>query len=208
MVGTTFVVYNEYIMNKLFNPFRYLPRRQLSCWGIAMMILTAIYCWLLPLRATSLTQVMILQERPRLWVSTVEQLTIWLSFTVVLYIIGVLFSRSKVSLQDVAVNNLFARMPMDFMLLLFAAPQIHSVMLKLQDMVLDVEQMTVNIGQYVGPIGIVSIVGIIAAIWYFFWSYKAFAEATNLRNGKGVVLFVLGYVLAMMLSGWLLPMVQ
>ena len=44
-------------MNKIVNPFRYLPIRQATCWGLVVLILTSIFCWQVGLRMTSLTQV-------------------------------------------------------------------------------------------------------------------------------------------------------
>ena len=45
------------MLEKLKNPFRFLPLRQAICWGIVAMILTAVYCWQVGLRVTSITQV-------------------------------------------------------------------------------------------------------------------------------------------------------
>lgn len=195
-------------MKKVLNPFRYLAMRQIGCWGVAMLIMTAIYCWLLPLKMTSLTQVAILLEQPRLWMSTVVQLAVWLIFALVLYVIGKIFSTSQVRLQDVAAYNLFARMPFDFMLLMYAMPEVKSVMFKMQllgEAVAAGANPDVSVvTQYMSTILLVGAVSILFSAWYFYWSYKGFAEATNLRNGKGVLLFVIGYLIAYVASGYLL----
>lgn len=195
-------------MKKLLNPFRYLAMRQIGCWGVAMMIMTAIYCWLLPLKMTSLTQVAIVLEQPRLWQSTVEQLAVWLIFTIVLFIIGKLFSTSQVRLQDVAAYNLFARLPFDVMLLMYTVPEVKSVMFKMQllgeAMAAGANPDLSAIMQYMSTILLVSLVSLLFSVWYFYWSYKGFAEATNIRNGKGVALFIVGFLIAYVASGYLL----
>lgn len=195
-------------MKKLLNPFRYLAMRQIGCWGVAMMIMTAIYCWLLPLKMTSLTQVAIVLEQPRLWQSTVEQLAVWLIFTLVLFIIGKLFSTSQVRLQDVAAYNLFARLPFDVMLLMYTMPEVKSVMFKMQllgeAIVSGANPDLSAITQYMSTILLVSLVSLLFSVWYFYWSYKGFAEATNIRNGKGVALFIVGFLIAYVASGYLL----
>lgn len=195
-------------MKKLLNPFRYLAMRQIGCWGVAMMIMTAIYCWLLPLKMTSLTQVAIVLEQPRLWQSTVEQLAVWLIFTIVLFIIGKLFSTSQVCLQDVAAYNLFARLPFDVMLLMYTVPEVKSVMFKMQllgeAIVSGANPDLSAVTQYMSTILLVSLVSLLFSVWYFYWSYKGFAEATNIRNGKGVVLFIVGFLIAYVASGYLL----
>lgn len=195
-------------MKKLLNPFRYLAMRQIGCWGVAMMIMTAIYCWLLPLKMTSLTQVAIVLEQPRLWQSTVEQLAVWLIFTLVLFIIGKLFSTSQVRLQDVAAYNLFARLPFDVMLLMYTMPEVKSVMFKMQllgeAIVSGANPDLSAVTQYMSTILLVSLVSLLFSVWYFYWSYKGFAEATNIRNGKGVALFIVGFLIAYVASGYLL----
>lgn len=195
-------------MKKLLNPFRYLAMRQIGCWGVAMMIMTAIYCWLLPLKMTSLTQVAIVLEQPRLWQSTVEQLAVWLIFTIVLFIIGKLFSSSQVRLQDVAAYNLFARLPFDVMLLMYTVPEVKSVMFKMQllgeAIVSGANPDLSAVTQYMSTILLVSLVSLLFSVWYFYWSYKGFAEATNIRNGKGVALFIVGFLIAYVASGYLL----
>lgn len=195
-------------MKKLLNPFRYLAMRQIGCWGVAMMIMTAIYCWLLPLKMTSLTQVAIVLEQPRLWQSTVEQLAVWLISTIVLFIIGKLFSTSQVRLQDVAAYNLFARLPFDVMLLMYTVPEVKSVMFKMQllgeAIVSGANPDLSAVTQYMSTILLVSLVSLLFSVWYFYWSYKGFAEATNIRNGKGVALFIVGFLIAYVASGYLL----
>ena len=195
-------------MKKLLNPFRYLAMRQIGCWGVAMMIMTAIYCWLLPLKMTSLTQVAIVLEQPRLWQSTVEQLAVWLIFTIVLFIIGKLFSTSQVRLQDVAAYNLFAPLPFDVMLLMYTVPEVKSVMFKMQllgeAIVSGANPDLSAVTQYMSTILLVSLVSLLCSVWYFYWSYKGFAESTNIRNGKGVALFIVGFLIAYVASGYLL----
>ena len=82
------------MMKKILNPFRHLPLRQAICWGIAALILTAIFCWQIGLRVTSITQIN--YAGGSLASATLQQIVAWLLFAVVLYGAGVVFSRSKV----------------------------------------------------------------------------------------------------------------
>ena len=88
------------MFEKFKNPFRYLPLRQAICWGIAALILTSVFCWQVGLRLSSLTQVNF--AGGALWKATVQQIVVWLTFSVVLYVTGVMMSRSKVRFWDVA----------------------------------------------------------------------------------------------------------
>lgn len=175
-------------MNKVVNPFRYLPLRQALCWGIVAMILTSIFAWQCGLRLTSLTQVDF--GGAALWQATLRQLLAWLVFAVMLYAVGVAVSKSKIRFWDVAAFNLFARIPFDLTLLVFAVPRVKSVFGYAMDG---------NFNAMLTHTTLLSIVGFVAMIlcvWYFFWSYKAFAESTNVKNGRGVVIFIITYIVA------------
>ena len=181
------------MMKKILNPFRYLPLRQAICWGIAALILSAIFCWQIGLRITSLTQIN--YAGGSLASATLQQIVAWLLFAVVLYGAGVLFSRSKVRFWDVAAFNLFARIPFDLSLLIFAVPMVRSVV----GLIYDGSIATAM--EYVNLLSVISLVAMVAVAWYFYWSYKAFAEATNLKNGRGVAIFIVCYMLSYILSG-------
>lgn len=195
-------------MKKLLNPFRYLPVRQTACWGLAVMIMTAIYSWLLPLKMTSLTQIMLLTEPQRLWVSTLEQLTVWVVFTLILYLLASVFSKSRVRLQDVAAFNLFARLPISLMLLLLAIPELRDMMFEMQHLAealtSGVSQDLTSLESYLVPMLLFAVVSLLCAVWYFYWSYKGFAESTNVKNGQGIALFIVGFVIAYFVSGYIL----
>lgn len=187
------------MIEKLKNPFRYLPLRQAICWGIVAMILTSVFCWQVGLRMTSITQVN--YAGGALWKATVGQLVVWLLFSVILYVVGVMLSHSKIRFWDVASFNLFARIPFDLTLLMFAIPMVRSVMGLAMDG---------NIARMMEHMNLLTIVGVVSllfSVWYFYWSYKAFAESTNVKNGKGVVAFILSFVVAYLVSGYLLKFI-
>ena len=186
-------------MNKILNPFRYLPLRQAICWGIAALILTAIFCWQVGLRMTSITQVN--YAGGSLARATAQQIVVWVLFAVVLYVAALIFSRSKVHFLDVAAFNLFARIPFDLTLLLFAIPMVRSVM----GLMMDGSIATAM--EYMNLLTAVGLVATFFSVWYFYWSYKAFSEATNIKNGRGVSLFIACYILCYILSGFVMRFV-
>lgn len=187
------------MIEKLKNPFRYLPIRQAICWGIAAMILTAIYCWQIGLCVTSITQIN--YAGGALWNATLRQLAVWIIFAVVLYLGGIIMSRSKVRFWDVASFNLFARIPFDLMLLIFAIPAVRSIM----GIVMDGD--IAHIMEYANALTVIGVVSLLFSVWYFYWSYKAFAESTNVKNGRGVLTFIICYLVAYISSGYLLVLI-
>lgn len=185
-------------MKKFLNPFRYMKLRTALCWGIAALILTSIFFWQTGLRLTTLTQVNYLGER--LWAATLRQVVIWLLFSIVLYLIGFVASRSKVRFIDVAAFNLFARLPFDLTILIYAIPMVRSVMALLAEGSLETAM------QYEGTLMWVGLFSLLMFVWYIVWSYKAFSEATNLKELKGVGLFTLGFVVTYLLSGYVMTL--
>lgn len=182
--------------NKLLNPFRYMPIRQATCWGLVALILSAVLCWQAGLRITSLTQINFAGDA--LWVATARQVIVWVLFSLVLYAAGVIFSKSKVRFQDVAAFNLFARIPFDISLLIFLFPQVRSVMGLLMDNSLNTAL------QYMNLLTIVGLVSSVLCVWYMVWSYMAFSEATNLKGGRGVAIFAVAWIISYLGSPFLL----
>ena len=186
-------------MKKLINPFRYLPLRQALCWGIVALILMSVFCWQVGLRMSSITQIN--YAGGSLMSATLQQLIAWLLFAVALYAVGAVASKSKVRFWDVAAFNLFARIPFDLTLLMFAIPSVRSVMGLMTDGSFETAL------QYTTLLMVVGLVSMIFSIWYFFWSYKAFAEATNIKNGRGVAIFVLTFMVVYLVSPYALMLV-
>ena len=130
-----------------------------------------------------------------------EQIVVWLLFSVILYVVGEMLSRSKIRFWDVAAFNLFARIPFDVMLLIFAIPMVRSV----TGLVMDGSMATAS--EYATTLLLIGVVSILFAAWYFYWSYKAFAKASSLRNGRGVGLFIACYIICYILSGFVMRFV-
>ena len=185
------------MLKKIVNPFHYLPLRQAWCWGIAALILASVFAWQFGLQATSITQINYLNER--LWMATARQIVLWVLFTAILYVLALIFSRSKVRLGDVAAFNLFARIPFHLSLIVCAVPSVRDIMMAaLSEDGMDILMQNINL------LTIVGVVSGLFAVWYIFWTYKAFAESTNIKNGKGVGVFALGYIIAYVASGYIM----
>ncbi len=187
------------MFEKFKNPFRYLPLRQAICWGIVALILTSVFCWQIGLRVTSLTQVN--YAGGALWKATLQQVVVWLFFSVVLYVAGVMVSRSKVRFWDVAAFNLFARIPFDLSLLMFAIPAVRSITGWVMDGNME------RVMEYVNMLSIVGVVALLFVAWYFYWTYKAFSEATNLKEGRGIATFIVCYIVAYIASGYIMTLI-
>lgn len=91
---------------------------------------------------------------------------------------------------------------MDMMLLIFAIPAVRSVTALAGEG---------NINAVMQHLDIMSVVGVVSAVmsvWYFVWTYKAFAESTNVKNTRGVLLFILTFVITYITSAYALLIVK
>lgn len=186
-------------MNRFLNPFEYLSLRKTLCWGVAALIMTSIFLWQVGLRLSSLTQVNFAGDM--LWAAVARQVMAWLVFALLLYVAGVLLSKSKIRFRDVAADNLFARIPFDLSLLVFAVPRWRGVLGLVSDGSVDTAM------QYSGALAVTGLLMLVFFVWYLYWSYKAFAVATNVRGGKGVAAFGVCFVAAYAVSIYLLPLI-
>lgn len=180
------------MFEKLINPFRYLSLRQALCWGIVALISISLYCWKTEITLESLTQISFVGGT--LCASIFRQVAMWLFFSALLFVSGLIFSHSKVRFVDVASFTLFARIPYDVMMLLFLIPSIRNAMevVSARDFA--------AIGSNVTGLIVYSVVAVFFLAWFFTWCYKAFAEATNLKNGRGIWIFALCFAVAFFTS--------
>lgn len=181
---------------KLINPFRYLSLRKAWCWGIAALILASVFYWLNGLRPTSLTQLDF--GGIHLWTATARLTAAWAIYALIMYAVGAMASKSKVRLGDVVSFSLFARIPFYLNALMFAIPSVKSVFALAMDGNINAMM------QHMGILTIVGLVSVVVFVWSIFWEYKAFAESTNVKNGKGVGCFILVYILTYVATGYLL----
>ena len=184
------------MMEKFLNPFRYLTLRKALCWGVAALILASVFYWLNGLRPTSLTQLDF--GGSRLWIATARLTAVWVIYAVIMYVAGIMASKSKVRFGDVAAFSLFSRIPFYLSTLIFAVPTIKSVF------ALATEGNLNALMQHTGILSLIGVVTMVFMVWSIYWDYKAFAESTNVKNGKGVGCFIVVYILAYVSTGLLI----
>ncbi|MBR6759873.1 MAG: YIP1 family protein [Alistipes sp.] len=181
---------------KIINPFKYLSMRNALCWGIVALILASVFYWLNGLRPTSLTQLDF--GGSRLWIATARLTAAWAIYAVIMYVVGAFASNSKVRFGDVVAFSMFARIPFYVSVLVFAIPSVKSVFALAMDGNINAMMQHMNV------LMAVSVVELLLLVWSLFWEYKAFAEATNVKNGKGVGCFIAVFILAYVATGYLL----
>lgn len=181
-------------MKRIVNPFVYLGGGRALAWGIVGLLATAaLATWS---GQTFRGIVSVGYGDWPLWKTTVAQLLIWGVFATLLYAAGLLLSKSRIRAIDVYGTNLFARLPF---VLLFALASLTSIRDYLDSIrTLNFDQLEMALP----PVSVLlfALAALFVLVWYFTWTYNAFAVSTNLRGGRAAVSFIVCYVLAEVLS--------
>ncbi len=183
------------MIEKFKNPFRYLSLTQAMIWGTLALFLTSLYCWKTGIALESLTKISF--HGHGFLCATARQVVMWIFYSLILYVSGVILSHSKVRIQDVASFAMFARIPYDIQLLLFMIPSVRTAM----EIVAARNFELLN--QNITGLLIYSFISIFFLAWFFWWGYKGFSEATNLKGGRGVWVYVLCFVIAFFTSPYI-----
>lgn len=118
------------------------------------------------------------------WGYLLEPFVAWLSVTIIFYSMGLLFSQSKIRFADVAGTFALARFPMLFVALLYFLPMP------------DIKALDkINFLMILNVIGI-----LICSIWMIALFYNAYSVSCNLKKGKAAWTFILGLIVAEIIS--------
>lgn len=188
-------------MKKVVNPFEYVRSEKLFAWGLAMLIIVSIFAWYFDVITTGVMSVA--YGDIRLWKCVVQHLLIWIVFSSLLYVGGVLGSSSQVRFVDVFGMNLFALIPTYLACMCCAIPVIRRSVTDLIALS-PAEIIRIGPGAIHWSIYVLAAVTLLLLVWFFYWAYKAFAISTNVRNGRGAGIFIVAYVLTELICGYLL----
>lgn len=186
-------------MKKLLSPFRYLAGGKALAWGAVVLILTSIFSWQTGVVARGNMSIGYADGYISLLAVTLRMLTLWLVFATLLYVAGLLLSKSKIRAVDVYGTNLFASIPLTAGMLLSALPPMRLLQQSVSELVGDPARMEPF---FSAPSMIAVIVGLLLVIvWYFWWSYSAFSVSANVKGGGAVAAYAVCFILAQILYG-------
>ena len=181
-------------MKKILNPFLYLSGERCAAYGAIVMILSIILAWQSDMILAA--PLSISYGSIALWRTTLRFFVAWGIFALLLYLWALLFSKSKIRAVDLVGMNLFARsIPLAVMLLLslWMAPLMRALMPQLELGVLPMDQFT---EMMMRPRMIVAgLLSVLALVWYFVWSWRAYTLSANLKSFKAAAGFILAYLL-------------
>ena len=182
-------------MKALFNPFRYIAGAKTLTMGYLFIIASA-----LMLYSGNLIQdsyIHIAMAKASFWEVLGAQTIWWIIPTVLLYLCGLLLSKSKIRIIDILGTTAFAQL---IMLLLIAPMLLPVVMNCSTEFVASLQTgVAPDMSEYI-PLMIYSIWSMICLVLFFIWNYNAFAVSCNV-SGKWAILTFIAVQVVVTLAG-------
>lgn len=182
-------------MKALFNPFRYIAGAKALIMGCLFIIASA-----LMLYSGNLIQdsyIHIAMAKATFWEVLGAQTIWWIIPTALLYLCGLLLSKSKIRIIDILGTTAFAQI----ILLLMIAPMLLPVVMNCSTEFVASLQTGVapDMSEYI-PLIIYSVWSMICLVLFYIWNYNAFAVSCNV-SGKWAILTFIAVQVVVTLAG-------
>jgi hypothetical protein len=181
------------IGNWLFHPFKYIAGSKALILGLLVSFLTVIISHLGYVHFDGVLDIHLSSYHVSIYHLAVEQLTNLLSITVVFWLAGYFFSKSSTRVIDVAGTMLLARWP----LMLCAIASINTKAKSAAEY-LSLKFTTAEI--------LFMLLCICSTIWMMVLTYNAYSISCNIKAPKKVPVFIVGILLAEIISKLALSM--
>lgn len=172
-------------MNRLFNPFRYIAGTKSLVLGFIFIISTTFLLYGGELIQDS--YVHIAMCKAPFWQVLLMQLLWWIVPALLLYVGGLLLSKSHIRIIDVLGTTAFAQLAM----LPMVAPLLLPIVKNGSTMLL--QQIQQGLQLAMGDMAAVMIYGIWSTLFlvlFYVWNYNAFATSCNVRGTKAIIYFI------------------
>ena len=182
-------------MKALFNPFRYIAGAKTLTMGYLFIVASA-----LMLYSGNLIQdsyIHIAMAKATFWEVLGAQTIWWIIPTALLYLCGLLLSKSKIRIIDILGTTAFAQI----ILLLMIAPMLLPVVMNCSTEFVASLQTGVapDMSEYI-PLIIYSVWSMICLVLFYIWNYNAFAVSCNV-SGKWAILTFIAVQVVVTLAG-------
>ena len=170
-------------MKALFNPFRYIAGAKALVFGIIFINTSSLL-----LHSGGLIQdsyIHIGMATASLWKVIAMQMLWWILPAALLYLCGVLFSKSKIRVIDILGTTAFAQLIMLLMIAPMLLPAVQSCTEQMVTAVMSGATPTTTL-----PFVIFAVWSTICLLLFYIWNYNAFAVSCNLRGAKAILLFI------------------
>lgn len=184
----------------LFRPFEYVSELKALAIGIIAIVVSAVLNFLSGTHFDGVLDVHFGNTDGYSKLFMLEGLVNWVSFALLLFVSGKIFSSSSIRFIDVFGTISMARWPL-FIVSLLALVIPHEsvdqfIMAKALNMNASVTVQTYEIVLFV----ILSLVMILVTVWIIILMYRAYSVSCNLKGAKGVWTFIVALLLAEVIS--------
>jgi hypothetical protein len=172
-------------MKALFNPFRYIAGAKALVFGIIFINTSSLL-----LHSGGLIQdsyIHIGMATASLWKVIAMQMLWWILPAALLYLCGVVLSKSKIRIIDILGTTAFAQL---IMLLLIVPMLLPAVMNCSLELVASLQTGAVpNMAEFT-PLIVYGIWSLICLVLFYIWNYNAFAVSCNVGGWKAIAAFI------------------
>ena len=176
---------NYKTMKALFNPFRYIAGAKALTMGLLFIVASA-----LMLYSGNLIQdsyIHIGMAKASFWEVLGAQTIWWVVPALLLYLCGLLLSKSKIRIIDILGTTAFAQI---IMLMMIAPMLLPVVMNNMLESVASQQSGAILETASLMPMMIYSIWSLICLIFFYIWNYNAFAVSCNVSGWKAIAAFI------------------
>lgn len=172
-------------MKALFNPFRYIAGAKALTMGYLFIVASALMLYSGNLIQDSYIHISMAEAS---FLNVLGTQTIWWIIpAVLLYLCGLLLSKSKIRIIDILGTTAFAQI----ILLLMIAPMLLPVVMNnMLESVASLQSGAIIEPTSLMPTMIYSIWSMICLVLFFIWNYNAFAVSCNVSGWKAILTFI------------------
>ncbi len=163
----------------LFNPFVFIAGWQALGFGLLLMAVTCVIAFFSKTHFDGVIDIHFGTSFP-FWMAVFEQLNVWIISIILFYTTGLILSKSKIRLIDIAGTLALARAPMLVPAIIGFAPILHRLP-------------TAN---NLAGIALWSLALVLFSIWMIALMYNAFIISCNLKGSKAIVGFIISIIFA------------
>jgi len=183
--------------NFLFNPFKYIAGIKSLALGIFILLSTSVIGFFSHTHFPGLISVKNGADFPFVYF-VLQSLMIWLVISIVLYLMAIIASPSKVRIIDVFGTQALARFPYLFAAIIgFSGSMERFGKYIMWNALKTGEEIAISTSE-VGIAIFLLILTLLLTIWMVALMYNAFKVSANLKGTKSALLFIAAFIIAMM----------
>lgn len=184
-------------MKKLLNPFLYIAGGRSLLLGAAGLCAAALIA---SCTGQAFDGLLHIGYAPTaLWQAAAQQAVMWFVPALLLWAASLLLSKSRVRAIDIFGTALFARLPIVLLLALDWLPGMEAMRTLSPEMPAEAIAAAITPG-----VMLYGVLAIVILVWFFVWSYRAYAVSANLKGWRAVASFAGCYLIAAFASAPLL----